>query len=69
MPRSGRPFRVEVTAGAAGSTPDYWIALAAPKEIGPLGRRLVPLTDPRTASAVALVGAAFLALGAWARRA
>ena len=65
VPRGGRPFRLEIAA-APGAPPDAWLAVAAPKEVGPLGRLLVPLTDPRAAGALVLAGLALLALGALA---
>lgn len=67
VPHGGRALRVEVTA-VPDAAPGAWLALAAPKEVGPLGRRLVPLTDPRAATSIALTGVALLTLGAVARR-
>ena len=48
--------------------PARWIAVAAPKEVGRLSHRLVPLTAPAAAGALALAGVALLALGARALR-
>jgi hypothetical protein len=66
-PGAERAFRIEAHAPADPSR--GWLALAAPKEVGPLGYRLVPLTRPVPAAALALAGAALIAAGALARRA
>ena len=63
----GRTVRVETTA-VAGAPAGAWIAVAAPKEVGRLSHRLVPLTAPAAAGALALAGVALLALGARALR-
>ena len=63
----GRAVRVETTA-VAGAPAGAWIAVAAPKEVGRLSHRLVPLTAPAAAGALALAGVALLALGARALR-
>jgi hypothetical protein len=61
------PVHLEVPA-LEGAAPDAWLALSAPKEVGPLGHRLVPLTAPPVAIGIALAGAALLGLGARAHR-